>query len=237
MLNSFQLLLGIDDAGRGPLIGPMAMAGVIIRKENEDSLLQDGVKDSKLLTPKKREHLAEMIKKKALSFCVQLVTPSEIDTGFGDGLNLNQVEALIAGKIINDLTAQLTDEQKKNLKIIIDCPSNNKSKWHEYVVSYLKEKSLGKLISCEHKADFYHPVVSAASILAKTTRDEEIKKLKKQIGIDFGSGYTSDPKTKKFLELHSEKFKNERIFRESWATWKNHQNSDKKTQQKKLDGF
>jgi ribonuclease HII len=240
MLESSQFLLGIDDAGRGPVIGPMALAGVLIRKENEKSIMEDGVKDSKLLTPQKREHLAKLLKEKALSYCVQLITPSEIDTGFGEGLNLNKVEALVAARIINDLTAKLSKEQKEKLKIIIDCPSNNISAWKEYVVGYLKEKSLGKLISCEHKADFYHPVVSAASIIAKTTRDDEIEKLKKQIGVDFGSGYSSDERTKKFLELYSEKFKNHRIFRESWATWREFNGKkerDKESKQLGLEWF
>jgi ribonuclease HII len=242
-----KFLLGIDDAGRGPVIGPMALAGVLIKKSSEEGILSDGVKDSKLLTAKQRTHLAELIKEKAIEYCVQLITPSEIDTGFGDGLNLNQVEALVAGKIINDLTQEnkLSKEDKKSLKIIIDCPSNNIPKWKEYVVRYLKDKSLSKLISCEHKADFNHPVVSAASIIAKTTRDAEIEKLKKQIGIDFGSGYPSDPNTKKFLEVHADKFKNERIFRESWATWqeatgktnKKSGKKDKKSKQVGLDDF
>ena len=66
----------------------------------------------------------------------------------------------------------------------------------------------------EHKADLNYPVVSAASILAKVTRDAEIEKLKKQIGIDFGSGYMSDPKTVEFLKENYEKYPE--IFRKSW---------------------
>ena len=77
-------------------------------------------------------------------------------------------------------------------------------------------------IDCEHKADFNHVVVAAASILAKVSRDEEIKKLKEKLGVDFGSGYASDPNTRKFIYENYDKFKGNGIFRESWKTIKKH---------------
>ena len=74
-------------------------------------------------------------------------------------------------------------------------------------------------VKCEHKADLNHLVVSAASILAKVKREEEVKKLREKFG-DFGSGYPSDPKTKAFLKSHGQKFKDSGLFRKTWATWK-----------------
>jgi len=233
-----EILLGIDDARRGPVLGPMCLAGCLIRKEAEAEFRKLGVRDSKLLSPLQREKLAKVIKEKALAYSVEMVTPIEIDTGFGEGLNLNKVEALVAAKIINDLSEKLNNKEKEQLKIIIiDCPSTNIPKWKEYVVGYLKNKSLAKIIKCEHKADFHHPVVSAASIIAKTTGDAEIEKLKKRIGVDFGSGYPSDPLTREFLEKNVNNPKLKGIFRESWATWKEARNSkldEKKTKQEKL---
>jgi ribonuclease HII len=74
-----------------------------------------------------------------------------------------------------------------------------------------------------HQADAIYPVVSAASIIAKVRRDELIEELKKELGIDFGSGYPSDPKTKEFLikwgKKHSGKFPE--IVRQSWQTVEN----------------
>jgi len=241
MLDSSKLLLGIDDAGRGPVIGKMVLAGILIRKETEDELKALGITDSKLLTPKKRESLIQLIKDKSLGWKTHLVTPAEIDTGMGIGLNLNQVEALAAGNIINQLTASLSDEQKQNLTIIIDCPSINTSGWKNQLLEYVREKKLE--IHCEHKADFNHVVVSGASIIAKVTRDAELEKIKEQIGIDFGSGYPSDPNTIKFLKEHANDFKKERIFRESWATWqeasghKPNKIDTKSSKQKDLGGF
>ena len=77
-------------------------------------------------------------------------------------------------------------------------------------------------IKCEHKADFNHIVVSAASVLAKVTREEEVEKLKDQYKSygDIGSGYPSDPSTKKFLKEHGSELKDSGIFRKTWATWK-----------------
>ena len=86
-------------------------------------------------------------------------------------------------------------------------------------MNYVRDKKLASNIICEHKADFNHVVVGAASILAKVTRDAEIEKIKQKIGIDFGSGYSSDPKTINFLKEHANDTKLKGIFRESWSTW------------------
>ncbi|NTV23637.1 MAG: ribonuclease HII, partial [Nanoarchaeota archaeon] len=86
---------------------------------------------------------------------------------------------------------------------------------------------------CEHKADQTYPVCSAASIIAKVTRDRYLDMLREQCGEDFGSGYTSDPKTIAFLEKH---WNNKKIhfFRKEWATWKEMKT---KSQQKSLFNY
>jgi len=216
--NNKELILGIDDAGRGPVIGPMCLAGVLIYKELEEEFRRAGIKDSKLLTPKKREELAKIIKETCINFNFQLLSPVEIDTGLGMGVNLNEVEAIACAAIINNLASNLKEEQKKNLVIVIDCPSNNPKAWMNTLMNYVKEENKKIKMRAEHKADFHYPSVSAASIIAKTTRDAEIEKLKEKYG-DFGSGYPSDPLTKKFLEENLEKLQKEKIFRESWQTF------------------
>ena len=222
------LILGIDDAGRGPLIGPMALAGCLINRETESEFKKLGVKDSKLLSPKRREYLAKIIKEKALRFHITLTHPYEIDSRAGAGLNLNKIEAIKAAEIINNIV-RASDEE---IRAVIDCPSPNRESWKRYVVEHvMKKKNL--TIACEHKADRDHVAVSAASILAKSMREREVAKIKKKINKDFGSGYPNDPKTLEFLKKYASEHKKDGIFRETWATFKNHKNQ--KEQRKLLD--
>jgi len=208
------LKLGIDDAGRGPIIGPMVLAGVLIEEETESSFKEQGIKDSKMLSPSKREELAEKIKEQALDYCIVQLEPSEIDGGINGGTNLNTLEAIECAKIINKI-----NKNTVQIKVVIDCPSPNIKAWIETVRGYVENTSNLEIIG-EHKADVNHPSVSAASILAKTHRDSEIEKLKEKLGVDFGSGYPSDPYTCKFLKESAKKHEHSGIFRKTWGTWK-----------------
>ncbi len=107
----------------------------------------------------------------------------------------------------------------EKVKVIVDCPSVNIGAWSEDVQKLIKKPEIIQL-SCEHKADFNHPVVSAASIIAKERREDEIYKLKLKLKKDFGSGYPADPKTKEFIKenFNNEKYKD--IIRFSWNTVK-----------------
>lgn len=210
------LILGIDDAGRGPVIGPMALAGVLIEKETEKEFSKLEIRDSKTILPKKREILAEQIKKLSISTHVVLISVDEIDGKNNDGLNLNQREAVGMAQIVNKL-----NKTKDQIKVVIDCPSTNIEAWKEYLEQSLIGKSNLNIV-CEHKADENHIAVSAASILAKVTRDNEVKKLKKKFNINFGSGYPADPNTRKFIYEHYEEYTGKGLFRESWGTIKKH---------------
>ncbi|MCH8328984.1 MAG: ribonuclease HII, partial [Nanoarchaeota archaeon] len=203
------LICGIDEAGRGPIIGPLVMCGLLVKEEDEKELVKLEVKDSKLLTKAKREFLFDKIKDISYKAEIIVVYPDEIDYAVNnhDGLNLNKLEARKSAEIINLL---------KPDKAIIDAPSNNIGSYKEYLMGYVKNKKI-KLI-LEHKADLNYPVVSAASILAKVTRDAEIEKIKKKIKIDFGSGYMADPKTVDFLEKYYEK--HSELFRKSWMPYR-----------------
>jgi ribonuclease HII len=208
------LKIGVDDAGRGPVIGPMILAGVLVNKDQEIELKKIGVKDSKQLTSKRREFLAEKIKQIVSSFKLVIVLPDEIELKQEQGIKLNEVEAIACSKIINQL-----NKTEEKIKIVLDCPSVSLIKWKDYLVT--KIKNLYNLeISCEHKADQNHVSVSAASILAKSKREEEMLKLKEEYGNEIGSGYTSDSNTQKFLKKYAEKYKDKGIFRKTWITWK-----------------
>ena len=153
------LLLGIDDAGRGPVLGPMILAGILIKPEEEKLIKQMGAKDSKLLTPTQRRQIKEKLT--PYPSHIELSTPSEID----DHKNLNLLEAEKAAKIINHLTKNINEK----VEVIIDCPSVNIQSWTNDVQKLINKPKLISL-SCEHKADLHHPIVSAASIIAKEKR-------------------------------------------------------------------
>jgi len=224
-----KLLLGIDDAGRGPVIGPMVLAGVLIDAKTSADFKKSGVKDSKQLTQNRREFFENLIKEKSESFESVVISPEQIDTNNAEGLKLNELEAIAAAKIINKLNNPKKIRGAK-IKVVVDCPSPSIQKWQDYLKTHIDDLS-NLEISCEHKADRNHPSVSAASILAKTEREREVKKLQEKYGEEIGSGYPSDPKTKTFLAKNAKKHPG--LFRKTWKTW---QKANHDLDQKKL-GF
>ncbi|MBX4196635.1 ribonuclease HII [Candidatus Pacearchaeota archaeon] len=216
------LVMGIDDAGRGPLIGPMILAGVLVEENVEEILKKKGIRDSKKLNHPTRIRLAELIKSLAVDVHAVKAFPEQIDHAIHSGINLNTLEAMKAAEIINKLNTE-----KETIKVIIDCPSVNIKSWTNKLMEFIRHPS-NLAVVCEHKADVNHPSVSAASILAKVVREEEVSKLKKQYG-DIGSGYPSDPFTQEFVKKHGKKHKDSGIFRKSWATWKSFFPGDKQT--------
>ncbi|MEK6842524.1 MAG: ribonuclease HII, partial [Nanoarchaeota archaeon] len=208
------LKLGIDDAGRGPVIGPMVLAGCLINEGVEKEFKTLGVRDSKQLTDKRREFLAEIIREKAETFEIVIVHPEEIDGKNIEGVKLNEVEAFACAQIINKINKGFD-----KIKVILDCPSTNLEKWKDFLKTKINNLSNLEVV-CEHKADVNHVSVSAASILAKSVREKEMSKLREKYGNEIGSGYSSDPLTLKFLEKNIRKHGQDGIFRKSWSTWK-----------------
>jgi len=199
------LIAGCDEAGRGPLIGPLVMCGAVVDDSDIARLKEIGVKDSKLLTPRKREELFEPIKKIVKDYIVLIVEPKEIDEAVNsETTNLNQLEAIKTAMILNAL---------KFDKAIVDCPSNNISAYKEFLEKFLKKEMN---LTLEHNAERNLPV-AAASIIAKVTRDRITEQMQKKYG-SIGSGYTSDPTTQEFLKRNAKKYPE--IFRKSWATYK-----------------
>ncbi len=208
------LILGIDDAGRGPVIGPMVLAGCLVSEEIEKQFKILGVKDSKQLTQKRREVFAEKIKELAETFEIVLAYPEEIDGKNHEGVNLNALEAIKMAEVINKI-----NKGYGKIKVIIDCPSVSIEKWKDFLKTKIDNLSNLEIV-CEHKADVKYSAVSAASILAKCVREIEMGKLKEKYGSEIGSGYCSDPSTCKFLQAHSRTHEDAGIFRKTWSTWK-----------------
>lgn len=202
------LICGIDESRRGPVLGVMVMCGAMIEESNLPKLIKLKPKDSKLLTREEREKLYPKILSVLKYYKVIIMQPKEIDKAVHghDGLNLNKLEAHKQADILNEFNPE---------KAIIDCPSNNIKSYHQQLLKLLKNKKIELIL--EHNAERY-PLVAAASIIAKVTGDNEIEKIKKQIGIDFGSGYMSDPKTVEFLKSNFENYPE--IFRKSWFPYR-----------------
>lgn len=201
---------GVDEAGRGCVLGPLVLASCTILKEQDDFFKDIGVKDSKLILKSKREKLFDIIKEKVLEYKI-IVVPAE------------ELNILMNRYSLNEIEAQKTVEILKNLKIIpdkfiLDCPDTNTEKYKNRIINNIYISKLdynSKNIISEHKADFKYLSVSCASILAKVTRDRIIKEL---TNTDI-SGYSSDPKTIEFIKNYI--LENKKIppyARDKWET-------------------
>ncbi|MBI2105773.1 ribonuclease HII [Candidatus Woesearchaeota archaeon] len=216
-------VVGIDEAGRGPIIGPLVIAGVLINEEDSTRLKSIGARDSKLLTGKKRILLGKQILKIIKNHKIIIVQPEEIDKAVHgyDALNLNWLEARKTAELINYL---------KSDRAIIDCPSPNINAYKNYLKKYLNNPEIELIV--EHKADKNHVEVSAASIIAKNKRDYEVELIEKKIGQKIGTGYMSNPQCQKFVKENFDK--HPELFRKSWMTYKK---QVEEKEQKKLNEY
>lgn len=181
-----QKIAGVDEAGRGPVIGPLVIAGIVIEEAQEEALLEWGVRDSKLLTPRRREALESQLRRLSHQIHILEISPKEIDAQRQQKRSLNLLEAQWMAQVLNNLNWDLA---------YVDASDVNAERYGRIISAQLKTP---KQIISKHKADSIYPVVAAASILAKVRRDQRIKELHKVYG-DFGSGYPNDPKTRQFL--------------------------------------
>ena len=200
-------ILGIDEAGRGAVVGPLVIAGALFREQDLAKLRGMGVRDSKELDGKRREELEKKIKDLAVDFVVVNISAHTIDE-LRSAKNLNRIEIDYMTDIIKTLRPD---------RVVVDSPEANTEK--------IKNEILGKLgdlkveVVSENYADKKYPEVSAASILAKTVRDRAIKGLEKRLGMEIGMGYPSDERTIKFLREILDKYKGYPEFiRKSWIT-------------------
>jgi ribonuclease HII len=202
------MICGVDEAGRGPCFGPLVVAGVLV--ENDGELVRIGACDSKQLTPKQREQLAPQIKQIATKYELIILPASDIDD-LRKTMTLNELEVFVYSKIIEKLKPDIC---------YVDAVDVNEGRFGRDIVSHLSFKP--QIIST-HKADERYPIVGAASILAKVTRDEHVKKIAQELepalNLPLGSGYPADPLTKKFLETWVARFGSLPPYvRQSWDT-------------------
>jgi ribonuclease HII len=212
-----QYILGIDEAGRGPVIGPMVIAGIRIVKDVETVLAKIGVKDSKKLSPSKRNILFNQIKQIVNRSYIIIIYPNTIDKFVSmksrpGGLNFLEAKAM--SKIISKIKSDIVYVDAVDIRCDRFC------NWIKMNVTDQDFTLIG-----EHNADSTYPVVSAASIVAKVIRDREIMKLNRIYG-DFGSGYASDKRTIRFLkQYYLENHMFPSIVRKTWKTLKRLENT------------
>lgn len=194
-------ICGVDEAGRGSMLGPLVIAGISLDKTKIRKLSALGVKDSKKLTAKKREELYKKIISLVDGYYVAKISPKSIDYSVKKH-GLNKLEAKYMAKVISKLNPDTS--------FVDSCDVNPKRFGKE-----ISRLSNNNKIRSYHHADSRFVVVSAASIIAKVTRDKVISRLRKDH--DLGSGYPSDRKTINFVKKY---YKTQKIMptfvRKSW---------------------
>ncbi|MBI2076738.1 MAG: ribonuclease HII [Candidatus Aenigmarchaeota archaeon] len=214
-------ILGIDEAGRGCVVGPLVMCGYLVDEKNVSGLKKIGVRDSKLLSPLQRNKLIPKLEKLASDVVLIKIPAGEIDK-MRTITNLNKIEIERMAQIINAFNPH---------RVIIDALEANENKFRKKIAGLVNN---GCEIVAENFADKNYVEVGAASIMAKVTRDKEIDELQKGFA-DFGSGYPSDERTINFLK---DCVKSNRGFpafvRKSWLTvrW-----IQEEIQQRKISSF
>jgi len=194
---------GVDEAGRGSLVGPLVIAGVSINRSKIRKLKSMGVRDSKKLTPFQREKLYKKIIKFADDYYVAKINPPTIDRSVNKH-DLNNLEAKYMAKVILKLNPNIS---------YIDSCDVNPSRFGKKISKLAKNNK----VKSYHHADSRFVIVSAASIIAKVNRDKAIQNLRKKHNI--GSGYPSDPKTKRFVKNYYHNMnKIPNFVRSSWKT-------------------
>ena len=203
---------GVDDAGRGPVIGPLVVAGIRIEEEKLDQLRLLGVKDSKKLSPEARLKLSIEIPEIVDEYHIVELEAAHLDRVVNHSpkfQRLNLLEARAMAEVIEKLKPHL---------VYVDASDTRPERFKNNILENLSFRP--KVVS-EHHADEKYPSVSAASILAKVRRDSRIEELRKEYG-EIGSGYAHDPITVKFLSeyyLMNQDFPP--IVRRSWKTLRN----------------
>ncbi len=188
---------GLDEAGRGPVVGPLVIG--LVAAKSSAKIARLGVRDSKTLTPTRREELAEAIRAKADHVEWLALEPAQLDASM-KRRSLNDVEVEAFAQLASRLVADI---------YFLDACDVDAARFGRNFLQHLGRAAAPRVVS-EHKADTKYPLVSAASIIAKVERDRRISeiaaRLEPDVGLPLGSGYAHDATTIAFLREHLERF-------------------------------
>ncbi|XP_055333333.1 ribonuclease H2 subunit A-like isoform X2 [Paramacrobiotus metropolitanus] len=215
------VIIGIDEAGRGPVLGPMVYGACYVAKKSEGLLSSVKVADSKTLTEEQRNQCFANLHAGADNFgwMAQILSPAVISKCMLSRAkyNLNAISHDSAMFLIQSVL----DLEIRVAGVYLDTvgdPSKYQAKLRDRF-PHIPDIVVSK------KADSLFPVVSAASIVAKVCRDKALREWKFREGekfladLNYGSGYPSDPETKRFLDqFRDHVFGYPQLIRFSWST-------------------
>ncbi|MEA3190019.1 MAG: ribonuclease [Thermoplasmata archaeon] len=210
VLATMPVCAGMDEAGRGPVMGPIVMAGVASAEPKLFKRL--GCTDSKLLSPDRRNALDRALRaESSVRIEVRVVDADVLDAERREGTSLNVIEM----RRFQDIARTLAPH-----KAWIDAADVNEARFGRELATALPP---GTEVVSQHGADLKFPIVGAASIVAKVARDKAIaelaRRLERKLNLPLGSGYASDPLTQAFLKAYWAEFRElPEGTRTTWAT-------------------
>ncbi len=204
--------VGVDEAGRGPVMGPLVICAAF--HPDRENLSDLGVADSKLISKKKRESLFDRLK--GIMSWVVVVVPAEVIDEARKKMTMNRLEVLGFSSAVASLlngeellhqdlpmgvSLELSVGSQVSGEVVLDAADVDEERFGREISSEVREMigNFDNPVISKHKADRDDPVVGAASILAKVTRDRKIDEISRSIGKDIGSGYPSDVNTRRFM--------------------------------------
>lgn len=179
------VLAGVDEAGKGPVVGSMFVVGFATNAAGVEALKRLRVRDSKLLTPRRREEMAARIEPLGRAAVVELTAA--------------RIDELRKRTTVNAILVEAYAEVLRVLRPAeawLDAPDVKPGRFAERVRAL---SGIDAKMVAEHGADVKYPLVSAASILAKVRRDRSVRALEARLGLPIGSGYPADPLTQRAL--------------------------------------
>ncbi len=202
---SAPIVVGVDEAGRGSLVGPLVVGAFAVREDRLDELVGAGARDSKRLSPDARLRAYRALLAVGRADSASL-PPSTIDRAVRRH-GLNRLEAAAFGRLVRRSGASVA---------YLDACDANAARFGQEVARHTGGSI--RLVA-RHHADRDLPIVGAASIVAKVRRDRWVAGLARRLATDVGSGYPSDPTTVAFVRRRlAEDPSAPRWVRRSWAT-------------------
>ena len=193
-------LVGVDEAGRGPVLGPLVVAAVAVPVDGGEGRLRElEVRDSKKLAAARRDRLAGILLGETVHQVIEV--PAEDIDALRATASLNVIEARLFASVVLSVIGQLGPGA--GVTAYLDAADTSETTFERnFRASLSGGEGTGAVLGvvARHEADDAFPVVSAASILAKARREEAVARMREELGEDLGSGYPSDTRTTAFLE-------------------------------------